>query len=204
VRALALLGWVGVALILCFAQHSGVGAQEPQLTLSPASGPCDAAIRVAGQGYAPAAEVTISVARPHSEGAYASLSRATADETGTFSVEVTLGEVGCEVAALDLDQDSPGEPRDLVIIAAGSPAATGSSAAFYEYTTTSIGGSEPTATVEAAAASPTAPVPTVPGDGGSGEPNDDDGGVRWWIAAALVVGVVAVGASWVAWRRSRR
>ena len=83
------------------AAAGGAAAQpQPTMVLSPSSGPCDATVEVKGEGFQPGEEVPLDLARPNSNDVMGRLSVETADGNGEFSDRVSLGELGCEAAAL--------------------------------------------------------------------------------------------------------
>jgi hypothetical protein len=85
--------------------------------------------------------IQLSLGRPHSEGDLGTLGTVTADSAGEFSSVVSLGDLGCEAAALDTLADAPGEPRELYIFASisGLLFPSGIKHAVYTYTTTTSG-----------------------------------------------------------------
>ena len=128
-----------IALLVAALAPPGRAAAQPQPTLviSPASGPCDAAVEVKGSGFEPGSEVPLDLAGPHSDVAIGRLAVATAAPDGGFSVQATFGPLGCEAAARDTEVARPGEPRDLGVFAGHDPTRLFVMAgADYHYTTT--------------------------------------------------------------------
>lgn len=210
VKALAAGGMAALTMTLVLAFPSRTAdAQEPDLVLSPTSGPCDGAIDVRGEGFPANKRVAISILRPHSEGPYARLGEVPTDAGGGFAVGVTLGAAGCEVAARDDAVDDPGEPKELFIWsnAAGASVAK---VARYTYTTTSIEGAtvappvSPTAT-EVPSSSPSSPVlPATAVAAASGDGSDSNGTAIAIIVVAISSGALVVGAVAYVLRRGSR
>ena len=81
------------------------------LSISPASGPCDAAVQVTGSGFEPGMEVRLKLGRPGSDASLGTLASAVADEAGEFTVQFSLGELGCEAAELNMIVGDPTRPE---------------------------------------------------------------------------------------------
>jgi len=83
------------------------------LTLSPSSGPCDAAVQATGTLFEPGSDVTLLLARPAGEGSMGTLGEVRPDANGGFVITLNLGSLGCEAAAaLRLPL---GEPNDFQV-----------------------------------------------------------------------------------------
>jgi hypothetical protein len=110
----------------------------PMLTVSPSTGECDATVELTGRHFPPGGDVTLYIARPHSEGAIATLGTPAASSSGDFTTRVSLGPAGCEAAAVDARLNAPGEPSEISIYAdiAGTPFPPGLTYTRYTYTTT--------------------------------------------------------------------
>jgi hypothetical protein len=109
------------------------------LAISPASGPCDAMVDVRGEGFERGTEIPLDLARPNSDDVMGRLAVATADSDGKFSARVSLGDLGCDAAALDDRFGSPGSPREIEIYAGSQPDVLFVAArARYTYTTTAV------------------------------------------------------------------
>jgi hypothetical protein len=152
------------------------------LTLSPSSGPCDATLEATGTLFEPGSDVTLQVARPHSEGYMGTLGQVRADANGGFVATLTLGTLGCEAAALDAWGSGPGELKELHVCGAAYQA---SRCATYAYTTT--------------AATPEGTPVALPRTGqGRTSPGMD---VRPLAAVAALLGVALLTAGFLAGRR---
>jgi hypothetical protein len=81
------------------------------LAILPASGPCDGAVEVRGSGFEPGIQVLLKLGRPGSDDTLGTLASATAEGTGAFVVEFTLGDLGCRAAQLNMTFGDPGQPR---------------------------------------------------------------------------------------------
>jgi hypothetical protein len=112
-----------------------ISRPEPTLTVLPDTGPCDARVTVEAAGFEPSYEILVSLMRPHSEGSLGTLAEAVTDGEGALRISLSLGALGCEGAALDMQAD-PSERGDL-----GICARTGgwSECTRYSYTTTTAG-----------------------------------------------------------------
>jgi len=109
------------------------------LSVSPQSGPCDAMVDVRGEGFEPGTEVPLDLAKPNTDDVVGRLAVATADSDGKFSARVSLGDLGCDAAALDDRFDSPGSPKEIEIYAGFRHDVLFVAArARYTYTTTAV------------------------------------------------------------------
>ena len=72
------------------------------LTISPASGPCDGTVEVAGTGFEPGAEVLLKFAGPGFDDSLGTLGSAVPDAAGRFVAQFTLGNPGCRAAQADI------------------------------------------------------------------------------------------------------
>jgi hypothetical protein len=124
---------------------SAVAQPQPTIVLSPASGPCDAVLEVAGRGFPARIGLVLYLLEPGSVDISASaLNGAEAGPDGAFSQWVGLRNGGCDAAALDSQTERP--PGHLLIAAAaaapGGAVAAGDridgiiAGAQYTYTTT--------------------------------------------------------------------
>jgi hypothetical protein len=158
------------------------------LQISPASGPCDGTVEVAGSGFDPGTEVRLKLARPGSDDTLGTLASATADGAGEFVVQFALGDLGCRAAQMNMIVGDPTQPQLGIAAYAAAyptpgpggipPALAG---VLYRYTTTEVSGS----------VSPRA-LPAT----GSG-PGDPSVPLAWlWVTAVLAgVGLILVVAS---------
>jgi hypothetical protein len=135
-----LLGIAIALLVAAFGSFGGAAAQPKAavtMTIYPSSGPCDATVEVTGTGFVPGNEIPLDLAGAHSDVSVGRLAVAIAGPDGEFSVRVTFGALGCEVAARDTQVGHPGEPKDLGIFAGYDPARESIlTRAVYRYTTT--------------------------------------------------------------------
>jgi hypothetical protein len=201
------------------APAGGTAAQpQPTLVISPASGPCDATVEVKGSGFVPGNEIPLDLAGAHSGVSVGRLAVASAGPDGEFSVRVTFGPLGCEVAARDTEVGHPGEPKDLGVFAGYDPARESIlTRAVYRYTTTApsiaralpatgdgsaaLRGSRLTA-VSAALAGVGASASALPQAGqGATSPGMD---IRPLAVVALLLGVLLFTSGFVAARRRLR
>jgi len=113
-------------LAVAFAPSGGAAGQpQPTLTISPSSGPCDAAVEVRGEGFpvggADISNPLVYLLRPGTTDVNMGfLTYGSVDRDGSFSQWFGLREHGCEAAALDRQAE---QPAGYVAIAA-APAAT--------------------------------------------------------------------------------
>jgi len=159
------------------------------LSVSPQSGPCDAMVDVRGEGFEPGTEIPLDLAKPNTDDVMGRLAVATADSDGKFSARVSLGDVGCEAAALYDRFASPGSPREIEIYAGSQPDVLFVAArASYAYTTIAPGRAE---------------VPqSLPNTGqGATSPGRD---IRPLAVVALLSGVLLFTSGFVAARRRLR
>lgn len=148
------------------------------LTISPASGPCDAAVQVSGSGFEPGIEVVLKLASPSGEFAVGTLASAVVDGGGQIEVGFSFGALGCRTAKL-ITEYSP--HRELGVgafpavyprpVPPGMPTAL----ATVRYTFTSV-------TVGVAA-----PPDALPATGSG--PGPAAGTPRWLVLVAPLVGL---------------
>lgn len=136
-----------VLLLAALAPPGGAAAQpKPTMTISPASGPCDATVEVAGTGFSvlpPTESLGLYLLRPGTNDvSMMVLNAASVQRDGTFSQLVPLSEHGCEAAALDSKAEPPTGKLFIAASPGESPAGVGEgipdiiTVAQYAYTTT--------------------------------------------------------------------
>jgi hypothetical protein len=144
------------------------------LSISPASGPCDATVKVIGSGFEPAAALVLKLASASGEFGLGPLASAVANDAGEFEVDFSLGGPGCSTAELIAQYSSGGE---LVVGAfpATYPTPTPPgppdplAVVRYTFTTTTAAPRPVPATLPAAGTGPdggSAPLPWLPLVGG--------------------------------------
>jgi hypothetical protein len=145
----------GVALVAALAPSGRAAAQpQPTLVLSPSSGPCDAAVEVAGSGFPPPLASPLGPTR-NTLGLYLVrpgtadismdiLNAASNQPDGTFAQWVPLHSRGCEAATLDSQAPEPTGQLLIAVTFSNPPVQPGEripniiAEAHYRYTTTAL------------------------------------------------------------------
>lgn len=193
----------GLTLTTCVLWH-GVAANAqttPSLTISPTSGPCDATVEITLGGFAPNEKIRLDVARPSSGDVVGPFDVVSADSSGSFSGQRSLGAAGCQAAAND-DALQRSDGRKTIFIFAGYDANAISVKARteYLYTTTSVSTTTALPTTPAATEQTAQPTPNV------GDPSAGSSSSRalLFVILASAAGIVLLGVIFFAISSRRR
>lgn len=202
VRVVAVSFVVGWSLLL---QTLASSAQDgPNFTITPASGPCDAEIRLTLFGFEPNVDVPIDLGRPFSDDTLGVIVTIATDGDGAGAATVTLGALGCEAARLDAELTRP-ELQKLLVFFAGADFQARSiiARAEYAYTTTEV--ADGTTPVPPGSAAPGGPATAFPSTGADSGGSSDSTDTRPWIAIGGLAALAALGggAALVLRRRGR-
>jgi hypothetical protein len=96
---------------------SAAAQPQPTMIISPSSGPCDATIAVSGSGFVPGESILLELQRPFSDAKMGAVGSAIPDSQGNFTVNVTLGTLGCEAARLYAEFSQSRGPGQLHVVA---------------------------------------------------------------------------------------
>jgi hypothetical protein len=159
-----------------YAYTTTVAQPRPTMVLSPASGPCDATVEVAGNAFPPRQDLGLKLRLPGSEDNVGTFGSAVTDPGGRFDGRFSLGELGCYAAQLYMRFRGPTQPQlEIVADTIPPPQQIGASLAtvLYMFTTTEVGGGQPARALPAA---------------GSG-PGNLSASLVWFVVAAVLAGM---------------
>jgi len=112
---------------------------QPTMTITPSSGPCDATVEVTGRDFPAGTAIHLDVGGGGGESTLGKLASLVTDPGGAFTLDVTLGTLGCQGA--QWVEGLGAGPKQFVIFAEREepvivPGQAGMAGAFYTYTTT--------------------------------------------------------------------